>query len=76
MTEAEWLSIFADNLRDMLDHANMSQRELADAAGLSEATVSYYIRKQKMPGVKALINISEVLGCTLDDLAYFDDRII
>lgn len=76
MTERQWMNIFGDNLKYLLDEARMTQRELADMTGLSEATISYYIRKRKMPGIKALINISCALRCTLDELAYFDERIV
>lgn len=75
MTEYEWLDIFGDNLVDLLKEANMTQRELADAAGLSEGSISNYIHKRKLPGVKALVNISEALDCPLDDLMFFGDRI-
>ena len=75
MTELEWLDEFGDNLADRLIYANMTQRELADEAGLSEAAVSSYIRKQKIPSLKAIINIAYVLGITVDELLgteYFD----
>lgn len=75
MSEYEWLTIFGDNLAYMLKDARMTQRELADATGLAESTISNYILKKKMPGVKALINIAEELNCTLDDLMFFGDRI-
>lgn len=75
MSESEWLEIFGDNLREMLNEAGITQRELADATGLSEATISYYIHKTKMPGVKALVNIANVLNCSLDELMDFGDMI-
>lgn len=75
MSEVEWMNIFGDNLVDLLKRVNMTQRELADAAGLSESAISNYIHKIRMPNVRALINISEALDCSLDDLMYFGDRI-
>ena len=75
MTEQEWLDIFADNLVSMLQDANMSQNELAECTGLSKASISSYIHKRRVPGIKALINISSVLDCTLDDLMWFGDTI-
>lgn len=75
MTELQWLDIFGDNLVDMMQDARMSQRELADAAGLSEGTVSKYIHKQQLPGIKAIINIADVLDCSIDELIDFGDRI-
>lgn len=76
MTESEWLDIFGDNLVDMLTEAGMSQRDLADETGLSEATISYYINKRKMPGIKAIVNIAYALNCSIDDLIDFDCQII
>lgn len=76
MTELEWMEIFGDNLKDMLEYSKMTQRELADAAGLSESSVSDYIHKKKLPGVRALVNIAYVMDCTMDELIDFGDRII
>ena len=73
MSEAEWLDIFGDNLADMLYDAKMSQRELADAAGLSEASVSSYINKQRLPGIKAIVNISYALDRDVSELIDFGD---
>lgn len=75
MTEQEWLDIFADNLVDMLKEARMTQRELADDTGLSEGTISAYINKRKMPGIRAIVNIGYALDCDLNDLIDFGDRI-
>lgn len=75
MTEREWLDIFGTNLAEMIEEAWMTQKELAEETGLSEATISAYIHKRKMPGVKAIINIAEALGCSLDDFLYFGDTI-
>lgn len=75
MREEEWLSIFSQNLEEMLIDANVTQRELADATGLSESTISKYLKGQQLPGVKAIINISYELGCDLYDLIDFGSRI-
>ena len=76
MSEQEWLDIFGDNLRDMLDRARMTQRELADATGLSDTAISYYINKLKLPGIRAIINIAYALDCDVAELIDFGDRII
>ena len=75
MREEEWLSIFSQNLEEMLIDANVTQRELADATGLSESTISKYLKGQQLPGVKAIINLSYELGCDLYDLIDFGSRI-
>lgn len=76
MTEYEWLDIFGDNLASLLADKGMTQRDLADETGLSESTISKYIRKQTLPGIKALINIAYALDCSFDELLDFGDKII
>lgn len=75
MTEQEWIDIFGDNLLEMLGEANMSQKELAEDTGLTEATISRYINKQRMPTVRALVNIAYSLGCSFDELMDFGDQV-
>ena len=75
MSELEWLDIFGDNLVSLLQETRMSQRELADATGLSEATISYYIHKRKIPSLKAIINIAYAFSITVDELIDFGDMI-
>lgn len=75
MTELEWLDIFSDNLRDLMSERGYSQRQLADATGLSDTAISYYIHKQKVPGIRAIVNIAYELDCDVSDLIDFGDRI-
>jgi transcriptional regulator with XRE-family HTH domain len=76
VSELEWLDIFANNLIEILAEARMSQRELADKAGLSESAVSSYIHKVKMPGIKAVVNMAYALHCGVEELIDFGDVII
>lgn len=75
MTEAEWLEIFSDNLKDMMNSAGYTQRDLSDDTGLAESTISRYMTNKQMPCIRALVNIAYVLDCSLDDLMDFGDRI-
>ena len=75
MTELEWMDIFGDNLVYMMKEANMTQHDLAMATGLSDSIISYYVHKQRVPGIKAIINISDALGCTPADLIDFGEMI-
>jgi len=68
IAERDWMDIFGDNLKDALIEANMTQHELAEAANLSDAAVSSYIHKQKMPSVRAAVNISRSLDWDLTDM--------
>lgn len=75
MTELEWIDIFGDNLVDMLKDANMTQKELADIAGISESMVSDYINKRRAPRIRSIINIAYALGCSVDELIDFEEMI-
>lgn len=76
MTETEWLNLFAINLDSWLKYTNMTQRDLADAVGLSEATISKYLSKQQMPSVKAVVNMSHVFAVDLDEFIDFGSMIM
>ena len=68
ISELELIDIFADNLRDIMNEVGINQRELAEEANLTRATISRYLNKQRIPDLRALINISYVLECELSDL--------
>lgn len=68
MSEVELIDIFADNLRYTMKDVRISQAELAKEARLSESTISRYLSKERLPTVKALINLCVVLNCDVEDL--------
>lgn len=75
MSEQEWINIFGENLAEIMAEQGFSQRELADATGLSEAAISNYIHKRRMPTIKAIINMIYVLDQDLNDFIDFGDRL-
>lgn len=68
MSEVELIDIFAENLRYTMKDVRITQAELAKYSGLSEAAISRYLAKKRLPDVRALINMCVVLNCTLEDL--------
>lgn len=75
MTEVEWIDIFANNLRDILKDRKMSQKELANEIWVSEATISRYINKQRMPSIKHILEISYALNVDVNELIDFGEPI-
>lgn len=75
MSEMEWLQIFANNLAYHLQTIGMSQSEFAKAAGLEQGSISRYVSARQMPGIKAIINIANVLGISIDELIDFGSTI-
>ena len=55
-------------LKEFLDKSEMTQAELAIAVGVSQPTVSDWIRGRMRPSVDALMRISRVTGLSLDEL--------
>ena len=68
MSEVEFIDIFGDNLRDLMEERGFSQRELSKESGVSNVTISRYIKKERMPTAKSLVTLSIALECDLDDL--------
>jgi len=75
MSEMSWLQTFANNLVYFMEQADMTQEQLARATGLTQASISRYASGTQMPGVRAIINIANVLGVTTDELIDFGDMI-
>lgn len=75
MSEQQWLDIFGDNLRDILIEQGYTQRDLAEAIGVTESTISRYVRKERIPTIKNLVNMSMELGIDLEEFANFGERI-
>ena len=75
MSEAEWLEIFSDNLRDLMNEQGYNQEQLSETTGLSQGTISNYLNKKRLPSVKALVNICYELNLSFDDLMDFGSRI-
>lgn len=60
--------IFSKNVKRLLDEKCMSQRELADAAGVTEVAMSRYLNDGRMPKGPILYNIAKVLGVSIEYL--------
>lgn len=56
------------NISEFLNKKGMTQRELADAVGTTEVSISRYVSGERIPKVTTCIQISKVLGCNVEDL--------
>lgn len=68
MSEIEFIDIFSDNLRELMLEHNITQMELADEILVNRSTITRYLNKSTMPSIKALINLSIVFNCNIEDL--------
>lgn len=75
MSKIEWMEMFGDNLKSLLDEKKISQQGFAQELGISESTVSNYILGKRMPDVRMILKISYILDCDLYDLIDFGEMI-
>ena len=75
LSEQEWLEIFAYNLREIMIQRGLTQEQLARLAGVSQSSISMYLNGNKMPGIRAVINLAWELDQNLEDFILFGDRI-
>ena len=75
MSETQWMRTFGNNLIYFMQQVGMTQEQLARATGLTQASISRYAAGLQMPGIRAIINIANVLGVTTDELIDFGDMI-
>lgn len=68
MNTLKRLELFSKNLKRVMEEDNISQKELADEIGVSQQMISKYISGENIPSVPILLEISDYLCCTLDEL--------
>lgn len=68
MSEVELIDIFVDNLESKMKEVGITQAELAKEAGLGKGTISRYLSRERLPNIRALVNICYVLDCNVDEL--------
>lgn len=59
---------FTANLRAFMAASGMSGKELAEAAGLTQAAVSRYVNGNRVPKADAAAALAGALGTTVDSL--------
>lgn len=57
-----------EKIKEYMEEKDVSQAELAKAAGVSEAFISYVVDGKKMPSVPVLKRIAQRLGVMMDEL--------
>ena len=62
------MDALADNLKRLRKQANLTQAQVAEAAGLPRATVANLEQPGANPGVQTVVAVAKALGVSLDDL--------
>lgn len=72
LPEEDWKKEFARILKRTIHLSGMTQGEFADRIGISQSTISKYMRRQSIPSAYVLKTIARVLKLDLDYLCNFD----
>lgn len=62
------INAVGNNIRNRLDENCMSQRQLAQAIGVTDVTMNRWVTGWRQPTAYGLYRISKVFGCTMEDL--------
>ena len=57
-----------NNLKNLRDHAKLTQSDLADKLDVSQPTIAMWETGEAMPRADKLPQLAQVLGCTIDQL--------
>ena len=55
-------------IKTLMNERGISNKEMANTIGVSEAMMTYITQELKDPNVKVLSRIAKKLGCTVDEL--------
>lgn len=64
----DFVRVFAKRLRYYISYKEVTQEQVADAVGVSAATVSYWCKGERVPRMDKIDALCRFFGCTRDDL--------
>lgn len=70
------IEVFSENLRTKLDEKRKSQKDLAKALDVTEASVSRWVNGEQYPRPAMVDRIAQYLMCSVDDLTASKQRIV
>ena len=59
---------FPERLKMIRDNKNVTQKDLAEALNITVSTISHYENGTREPGIEILIQMSKILGVSVDYL--------
>ena len=60
--------IITENIRREIEQSGLKKSQIADAIGVSRATVSQYLSGRAQPTLSTLSKLCTVLDCSADDI--------
>lgn len=57
-----------ERIRMLMDCKHLTQKELANLSGITEASMSKYLSGERTPRIDVIVNLANALGVTTDEL--------
>ena len=70
-TKEAYKKEYSYKLRSRMDRRCVSQAQLSEATGISQSTISKYVRGYEVPSLFNANKIAKALGCSVDDFRYY-----
>ena len=64
------MATIGDRIVTLLKNENLTQKELAQMAGITESALSRYINGERMPKMEIIANLATALNTTSDYLIF------
>ena len=61
-------SIITENIKREIEQSGLKKSEIADAIGISRATVSQYLSGRAQPSLSTLAKLCTLLDCSSDEI--------
>lgn len=65
-----------DRIMNLLNQKNMSQKQLAEKANVTESAISHYLKGDRVPRSVVVERIADALGTSVDYLLRGDDELV
>ncbi len=67
---------FPEKLKRLRTELNLTQKDFADKLGVSQSSVNYWEKGQRVPSIEAAARIADFFGITIESLLDSDDRLV
>lgn len=70
-SEEDYMDIFGDNLVDLMEEKGFTMYSLSKESHVAASSIYKFMTKKSIPSIKSIINITRVLGCSVEELIDF-----
>ena len=67
---------FPEKLKRLRTELNLTQKDFADKLGVSQSSVNYWEKGQRIPSIEAAAKIADYFDITIESLLDSDDRLV